>query len=344
MSIQHPEPFAGFQVIASPEDPTLNNLGENSRLIADAAIRNGGVCAVHPDLKGIIYVYANGVWDPITRGYVTFNDSANSKIADIKHQLNRILREQGLPVPMSFLLVEETWKEQLEQRIGSLAYPVVVKPNTGTVKGNGVVTNIRDREALEHFLVTLFDKHREVLVEKQIDTRREFRFLVLDGKVISIVERIPAHVIGDGVSTLQQLIDAKNIDRAKNEYPKIKIDSDLQNLLQSYPNGLQTVPSADEYFQLKKVANYGAGGDTQVHPPVVHPEWESVIQKLFGILPLKLMGLDILCDDVTAPVYNNNAWLLEVNPNPDTAMHSMSDPSEGIRIGDLIYNAIVQAW
>ncbi len=52
---------------------------------------------------------------------------------------------------------------------------------------------------------SIFEKHNIVLVQKLV-TGRDYRLVVLDDKVISAYQRMPLSVVGDGDSTIRQLL------------------------------------------------------------------------------------------------------------------------------------------
>src|SRR5687768_4276673 len=128
-------------------------------------------------------------------------------IAGNKHATKKLLGDMGVPVPRGFRIRD---KEELEQTLDSVGYPVVIKPLDGN-HGKGATVGITD---LEHAQAA-FEKAREysrwVIVEQQIQGS-DFRALVVNNRLIAVAERIPAAVTGNGKSTIQQLIDEINAD------------------------------------------------------------------------------------------------------------------------------------
>ncbi|WP_080872495.1 ATP-grasp domain-containing protein [Oceanobacillus timonensis] len=144
-------------------------------------------------------------------------------------------------------------------------YPLVVKPLAGT-GGRGVIAGIRNEEelieALNYVRVKL--KFPHIILEKYF-TGEDYRLYVLDGKVIGALKRVKANVIGDGKSTVRQLINQKNIERAK--LPsltnrKIKIDDELKNMLRREGYDLKSVIPNGELVYIKSKNNVSAGGDS----------------------------------------------------------------------------------
>ena len=107
------------------------------------------------------------------------------------------LKDSGIPVPEGDVCRTLQQALILAEKIG---YPVVVKPEKGN-QGKGVSLNITNpADIAEAFnLASKFDNN--VLVEKYIPGK-DYRVLVINGRVAAVARRIPARVIGDGIHTL----------------------------------------------------------------------------------------------------------------------------------------------
>ncbi len=154
-------------------------------------------------------------------------------IAGNKHATKKLLGDMGVPVPRGFRIRD---KEELEKTLDSVGYPVVVKPLDGN-HGKGATVGIND---LEHAEIA-FDKAKEysrwVIVEKQIQGA-DFRALVVNNRLIAVAERIPAHVVGDGVNTIEKLIEKTNADPRRgygheNVLTTIDIDNQTMRCIRS---------------------------------------------------------------------------------------------------------------
>jgi cyanophycin synthetase len=116
----------------------------------------------------------------------------------------------------------------------SIGYPIVLKPRYGN-QGKGVFVNIKnEKQALEAYNM-LCKTYSDVMIEKHI-LGRDFRVCIVDNKVVAVSERIPPYVIGDGRSTVKELITEINRDERRgngHEKPltKIKTDEALQNYI-----------------------------------------------------------------------------------------------------------------
>ena len=124
------------------------------------------------------------------------------ELASEKDETNRILGDLGLPVPRQALVYRLRRAESAAERIG---YPVVLKPLNAN-HGRGVTTDIQDASQLEN----AYDKAREhsegVIVETFLKGL-DHRLLVVNGELVAAAKRVPAHVVGDGKNTVEELVE-----------------------------------------------------------------------------------------------------------------------------------------
>ncbi len=117
---------------------------------------------------------------------------------------------QGIPVPRGTTI---QYFDDLEEAIKDVGgYPIVIKPLDGN-HGRGITINVRHwEEAIAAYdLAVEESKSRSIIVERYYEGS-DHRVLVVNGKLVAVAERIPAHVIGDGKSTISELIEQTNKD------------------------------------------------------------------------------------------------------------------------------------
>ena len=153
-------------------------------------------------------------------------------IADDKDWTKQILGDAGIPVPQGRSCADF---DQALAAAESLGYPVVTKPLVGN-HGRGVTTNIMNADELREGYDAAFARYETVVVETYIKGE-DHRLLVIDGKLIAAARRRPAHVVGDGKSTLLELIDSENQDPRRgvgheNLLTQIKIDQQTERLVE----------------------------------------------------------------------------------------------------------------
>jgi cyanophycin synthetase len=118
-----------------------------------------------------------------------------------------MLSAVGVPVPRGGVVrtVEEALVEA--ERIKG---PVVLKPLDGN-HGRGVSLGLVTPDQVRWGFDQAIKHGRRVIVEEQY-VGRDYRILVVGGQVVAVAERVPAQVVGDGRSSVTQLIDAVNQD------------------------------------------------------------------------------------------------------------------------------------
>ncbi len=249
-------------------------------------------------------------------------------IAADKSATKKLLGEMGVPVPKGYRVRDI---EELESTIDSIGYPVVIKPLDGN-HGKGATVGIND---MEH-AVTAFEKAKEysrwVIVEKMLEGA-DFRALVVNNRLIAVAERIPAHVVGDGKSTIQELIDQTNADPRRgygheNVLTQITIDGQTMRCIAAKNYTLESVLPAGEMLTLKTTANISTGGTAIDRTDEVHPENVFLFERIARIVGLDITGIDVIAPNVSEPLDENGGGIIEVNAAPGFRMHLA--PSEGI--------------
>jgi cyanophycin synthetase len=249
-------------------------------------------------------------------------------IAANKHATKKLLGEMGVPVPKGYKIRDE---EELESTLDSVGYPIVIKPLDGN-HGKGATVGVND---LEHARMA-FEKAKEysrwVIVEKQL-VGADFRALVVNNRLIAVAERIPAHVVGDGESTIQELIDETNADPRRgygheNVLTSIDIDGQTLRCIRSKNYTLESVLPKGEVLHLKTTANISTGGTAIDRTDEVHPENVFLFERIAKIIGLDVAGVDIIAPNVSEPLHENGGGIIEVNAAPGFRMHLA--PSEGI--------------
>ena len=120
------------------------------------------------------------------------------ELAGDKEATKRILDANGVPVPRGTVINFFDDLEEAVEYVGG--YPIVIKPSDGN-HGRGITIDIRNWEDAEAAYEMARQVSRSVIVERYY-VGRDHRVLVVNGKVVAVAERIPAHVVGNGKSTI----------------------------------------------------------------------------------------------------------------------------------------------
>ncbi|HQW68120.1 MAG TPA: cyanophycin synthetase [Flavobacterium sp.] len=249
-------------------------------------------------------------------------------IACNKEETKRMLDLASIPVASGGICVDE---EDLESVIKKIGYPIVIKPLDGN-HGKGASINVKTWEDAVEGLAYAKKYSRRVIVEKFI-TGYDFRVLIIDNKLVAAAKREPAHVKGDGVQTIQQLIDETNKDPKRgygheNVLTQIDVDRDTTDLLEKLNYSLDAIPNKGETVYLKSTANLSTGGTSIDVTDMMHPENIFLCERISRVIGLDICGVDIMAENLTQPLKENGGCILEVNAAPGFRMHLA--PSEGL--------------
>jgi cyanophycin synthetase len=249
------------------------------------------------------------------------------ELAGDKEETKDILQAAHLPVPKGIIVYS---KEELSERFGEVRPPVVVKPLDGN-HGRGVTTNIRTLEGAL-FGYEVAERISDTVIVEEFIPGDDYRFLVIDYQLVAVAKRVPAHVVGDGKSTIQQLIDTENKNpdrgkRAEHVLALIQVDKITERILADNKLTLDTVLKKGEMLKLKDTANISAGGTAEDVTDFVHPENKFMAEHIARMFKLNICGIDIVTTSVETPITRETGGIIEVNAGPGLRMHS--DPQKG---------------
>lgn len=253
--------------------------------------------------------------------YKTKGDKISKKalvITGNKQEAKRYFEESGVLTPEGRRFTKEIKDQEIVNYAKNLGYPVVLKPTNG-YRGIGVVVNIGNTKELQESLKHVREElgYLDVLIERYIQGE-EYRVFVVDDKVISVLWRIPANIIGDGVHTIQQLIRLKNKTRKTN--PRlaiclIKIDREVNYYIEKEGFTLDSVLPENQQLFLRENSNISTGGDSIEMLEEFPSEFKQVaINSLKSIPNLPHGGVDILVEQ-NKPV-GQAANVIEINAIP----------------------------
>ncbi|PIL21581.1 hypothetical protein P775_03500 [Puniceibacterium antarcticum] len=246
-------------------------------------------------------------------------------IADDKEWTKQILDESGVPVPRGQVCYSVAEAQEAADWIG---WPVVTKPLSGN-HGRGVTTDITNPEDLQAgfdaALARVRDDSGAVIVESYI-TGEDHRMLVIGGKLVAAARRRPAHVVGDGKNTVQKLIDIENSDPRRgvgheNLLTQIHVDVQTMRMLEQAGHTLDTVLPEGEIAYLKSTANISTGGTATDLTDEVHPEVKFAMERIARLVGLDIIGIDLLAENLSIPLDQQSAGVVEVNAGPGFRMH-----------------------
>jgi cyanophycin synthetase len=243
-----------------------------------------------------------------------------SKIASNKQYAHRLLSALGLPLAM------QEWADTAEKAVAAaemIGYPVVVKPNRGSM-GAGVSVGVTDAAGVR----TAFDLAAPSgipLVQNYIPGD-DHRMLVINGELIGVVKRVPAHVVGDGVSSIEALVEVANRDPRRGPGHRraltfLALDERAERMLARRGFDRRSVPPAGEVVDLCDVANVSLGGVPVDVTDEVHPDNHTMAVRAALAVGLDIVGVDYLTTDISRSYLDTGGAICEINDKPDLRLH-----------------------
>lgn len=295
----------------------------STQLILDAALELGIEVHILPGTK-IIQLRHNGV-------VKYFRFQISTETTDIgfyacldKSVTNNLLRSQGVQVPSGFHITRTDSQEYWQEIFLALEKPLVVKPTHGN-QGNAISIGISDQESYRHAIQKALDfnndKDAGVIVE-QLCQGQEYRILTTREKVLGVLYRMPANVVGDGEHTIQELLDSKNADPRRGDdltfaLFTIKIDDEVHKTLEEQHLTLDSVPAENERVFLRKVSNIAKGGDSIDVTDTTHQSVKDIALKAINAIPgLDFAGVDLMTTNIEREQTPDTHTIIEINSSP----------------------------
>jgi cyanophycin synthetase len=260
----------------------------------------------------------------------TLTDATSCISADIssnKQFTKFLLSENQIPVPYGKVVFSEISAQMVSKQIG---LPVVIKPFDAN-QGKGVHLNLKTKEEI----IAAFrdaSKYSNGIIVEQFISGRDYRVLVVGGKVSAVAERLPALVIGDGKHTIEELVKIINEDPRRGEeheksLTKIRLDDVTDKFLKLSGMTRKSVPADGEIVKLRGNANLSTGGTSVDCTDLIHPDNAEIAVRAANAIGIDIAGIDIVTEDISKSIYETGGAVVEVNTAPGIRMHLY--PSKG---------------
>jgi glutamate--cysteine ligase len=254
--------------------------------------------------------------------------ATGTTICKRKHLTNIVLAEKKLPVPKQQLLFSpiDAIKFYAEYK------DIVIKP-TQQLGGAGISILPQGEEqvlkAYELALMETQSKSQNKVLGEEFIHGENYRFLVLDDKVIGVVRRKAAHVVGNSKNTIRELISLKNTEREKLLMKEIKIDNEVTLKLQRDNLNLESIPKEGVEVILRYNCNLTTGGSTQECMKEVHDYYKQIAIKAIKAVGSKFGGVDIIAENISKPT---KLAINEINYNPGLRLHYKVNEGEIVKV------------
>src|SRR5690606_30912761 len=308
-----PDPSAELAAVAAEHE--AGRLGVSTAALARAARRRGVPVGGGGglNLRRLGYGrYRRTVW----AGMTDATSAIGMEVAGDKRLAHRILADAGLPVPEGRVAASPA---EALRALRDLGAPVVVKPLAGH-QGEGVHIELTSPAEVVEAFASAAGEEREALVEAYVPGK-DYRVLVVGGRVSAAAELTAASVTGDGSATVAALVERVNADPARGE--------GHDRPLARQAHGPGSVPAAGERVWLRRNANLSTGGTGRDVTGDVHPEVADLCVRAAAAVGMDVCGIDLRLPAVDAPppAERGAAAILEVNAAPGLRMHLA--PHEG---------------
>lgn len=246
----------------------------------------------------------------------------------------KILDQAGFPVPAG---AEFANKEDALRYYGQVASSaIVVKPkSTNFGLGISIFQEPASQADYEKALDIAFAEDSHVLVEEFV-AGTEYRFFILDGKCEAVLLRVAANVVGDGQSTIRELVDQKNQDplRGRDHRSPLEIinlgDIELLMLEQQGYTPDTVLPEGVQAF-LRGNSNISTGGDSIDMTDQMDQSYKQLAAAMATAMGAWACGVDLIIPDLTKTASKDqpNCTCIELNFNPAMYLHTYTYAGPG---------------
>jgi cyanophycin synthetase len=254
--------------------------------------------------------------------------SIGVELACDKEDTKHLLEQAEVPVPKGEIIRRES---SLNETCSYVGFPLVIKPVDGN-HGRGITVNIQTLEEAQVAFEAAKKVSNAVIVEKYI-AGVDYRLLVINNRFVAAALRTPAHVVGNGSSTIQALIDEVNADPRRGYghekiLTQITVNDLTLSLISAKGYSTNSILPNGEVLILKDTANLSTGGTAEDVTDFVHPANIAMAERISRIIDLDICGIDIMTTDISKPLKETGGAVLEVNAGPGFRMHLA--PAKGL--------------
>ena len=256
--------------------------------------------------------------------------SIGVELACDKEDTKFLLEQAQVEVPRGEIIRRES---SLEEACKNIKFPLVIKPVDGN-HGRGITVNINTYEdALVAFTNAKESSRSGAIIVEKFITGQDYRLLVINNKLVAAALRTPAHVIGNGKLSVQELIDEVNKDPRRgygheNVLTQITVNDLTKTIIKDAGYTLESVIPEGDMLILKDTANLSTGGTAEDVTDILHPANIDMAERISKIIDLDICGIDVMTTDISKPLSETGGAVLEVNAGPGFRMHLA--PTKGL--------------
>jgi GNAT-family acetyltransferase (TIGR03103 family) len=304
-----------------------DELNAYSRILVDEARRRGISVRIVDPGRGELVLSRNGRTVRTLESLSELTSAVAFRICDDKRHTRQVLERAGIPVPPGRTATFDERDTEFLTEHGNL----VVKPARGE-QGWGVTVDVTDHAGLQRALHDARSWCPDVLLERRIEGQ-DLRIVVIGDEVVAAAVRRPAYVVGDGVQTVTELIEAASRRRAveTDGASTIQIDGNTLRFLREAGHEPGDVLPEGVELTVRRTANLHTGGTIHDVTAVLHPALAEVAVDVARAIGIPVVGVDLIVDDPRSP----GCVVIEANEQPGLANHEPQPTAQ--RFIDLLF-------
>ena len=301
------------------------NLHSNQKILIYEMLKRGISVEVLDEKLELIKASYNGHDELIYDRDSSIMPYNVSVLAGDKGITKQILQSNGISVPIGEVFCVRDY-ESILQAFKVFNCPVVLKPVFGS-HGYDVYTNLTTEEQVADSIEKIiYDRgiDTKILIEEFFDAK-EYRVFVTKNKDYAVLHRDPAHVFGNGINTIGELIQIENYRRMNprtNALCEILVDDEMYNYMSKNGISIDYIPANGEKVYLRPNSNVAMGGICEDFTDKVHPSVIDVGMRVLDSFPgLPYVGIDYMTNTIEEPQNDESYRIIEINTVPGVHMH-----------------------
>jgi D-alanine-D-alanine ligase-like ATP-grasp enzyme len=321
------------------------------KMLQEIAPQIGATVLLEPEwnIAGQI-TFKNGQRSYFRYNVLDLNPMGASEIAKDKDYANFFMNSMGYPVVPSKAFFSKDWSRAIGgspmninaafHYANEIGFPVILKPNS---KSQGVgISLVSNKGEFYKMAKMIFKKDRVMLVQK-LAKGKDYRIVVLDDNIISVYQRIPLSVIGDGTSSIKKLLQEKQKQFVSSKRDtKINFkDIRIKLKLKRQKLNFRSIPGKNVEVFLLDNANLSQGGTSIDVSNKASPLFKDFAVSLTRDMGLRLCGVDLMIDGDIADAASN-FYILEINSAPGLDHYARSGKEQEEIVKNLYIRVLEQ--
>jgi glutamate--cysteine ligase len=295
----------------------------STQILMKDAIKRGIKVEVLDKTENFISLKNNNKIEYVKQATKTSKDNyVTILIMENKSVTKKVLSENNIKVPQGIEV--NSMDEALNVIKNFINIPIVIKPkSTNFGLGISIFKDGTDKESIKRAFEIAFKHDNTVLIEEFIQGK-EYRFLVINDKVMGILHRVPANVKGNGINSIKELVEVKNQDPLRGYHyvtplEKIILDENAELFLKQQNKDFSYIPEKNEVVYLRENSNISTGGDSIDYTNDIPERFKKIAVQATKAVNARICGVDMMLEDYSDE--SSNYAIIELNFNPAIHIH-----------------------